>query len=984
MTAFHAAEPIYLWLLLILPLFWLAARRLRTVETGRRWLIIILRTLIILLFILALAKMEFVRQSKDLTVYFLLDQSDSIPVNLRERATQVISEFSKEKPANDEAGLIVFGDQPSLESTAVKTFEFEGQINSAIEGERTDIAKAMRLALAAFPNNRLRRMVLLSDGNENSGSALEIARLARNNNVPVDIVPLNYSQEQDVQIDKIIVPQQTAKDSPFDVKVFLSSKEDTEGRLRLYEDGKLIVDQKVEVSGGRNTPLTLPRRLEEGGFHQYSATFEAAGDARPQNNRAEAFTYLKAEPRVLYVEGDHTSTNYLAAALRLENIVVDYVSETEIPRTLGELQGYDSIILSDVHASSMTRDQMKMIERAVQDLGVGLVMIGGENSFGAGGYQDTPIERALPVSMDVKQKKVLPNGALVIVLHTCEIPSGNAWAREISIAALDVLSAQDYFGLLYYGQKPGVGIGGGMGGWGEFWLWDPGLQQAGDKRRMRAMINNVSPMDMPTFDPTLELAYEELKDVKTQAKHIVVISDGDPAPPQKPLVNKIRDEGITVSAVAIAPHAGQTVETLKNMSYWGAGNFYYPKTARELPRIFVKEASIVRRSLIFEETFAPKYDVPSEILEGIPQLPALNGYVVTSDKDLATYALRTDKDDPLLAHWRYGLGKTVAFTSDAKSRWAAQWVSWDGYSKFWSQVVRFSLRETSSSNFQVNTELQGGRGKITIDALELDGGFRNFLEFNTTVIGPDLEPHKAQIRQVAPGRYEGEFEANQVGTYMVSMVTGEEESPELITSGVALSYSPEYQATQTNDTFLEKIAKESGGREMDAQYNPFDHTTLVSAARPQPIWPWLLFAGLLLLPLDIFLRRVYLDFAELWAGAQRYAVNTFRIITFRSPKRIEERDAAMDNLMAAKRRATADKEREREEQEARKKFRERLGDTEQSDGSVFANPDEQAPKGPVRHRSKQTVSPTEGRGESGQTGMGSLLEAKKRARKKMK
>lgn len=984
----HAARPEYLWLLLLLPFFWLAAQRLRSIEPFRRWTILVIRTLVVTLLVLALAKLEIARRSKDLTVYFLLDMSESIPMEMRERAAQIVGEFSAKKPRNDEAGLIVFGDSASLESLAVNTFEFDGAINSVYDPARTDISSAMRLALSAFPADRMKRIVLLSDGNENKGSALEIARMARNSNVPVDVLPLSYDQRQDVQIDKLVVPQQTAKDAPFDIKVFLSSQTAATGRLRLYEDGQLIVDQDVEIAPGRNPPLVLPRRLQDGGFHRYRATVEVAGDARPQNNEAQAFTHLKSEPRVLYVEGDQVNRNYLAAALRLEEIRVDFAGPQEIPVNLEELQAYDTLVLSNVHANEMTSNQMRMIERAVHDLGLGLIMIGGEDSFGAGGYQDSPIEDALPVSMDVKQKKVLPNGALVCILHTCEIPQGNSWAREISIAALNVLSAQDYFGLLYYGAKSGVGVGGGGGGWGEYWLWEPGLQQTGNKRAMRAKIRGVQPMDMPTFDPTLELAYKELERVKTQAKHIVIVSDGDPAPPNQALATKIRDAGISISTVIIAPHAGQSEETMRQLAYWGSGNFYYPKTANELPRIFVKEASVVRRSLLFEDPFYPVKDTPSEVMAGIGDLPMLQGYVVTSDKELATITLRTDKDDPLLAHWRYGLGKTVAFTSDAKNKWAADWVDWEGYSKFWSQVIRWSLRETSTSNFQINTELRGGKGYVVVDALNPDGSFINFLDFDSTVLGPDLEPQKIRVRQVGPGRYEGEFDANQVGTYMVRLSAGEDERQQTAVSGAALSYSPEYEASRSNDEFLERIARESAGTLAGMDYMPFRHD-MPAQSRPRPIWEALLLLGLLLIPLDVFVRRVYWEPSEIAAWLKARVSFIWLTLTFRRPKVLVERGEAMGSLMQAKQRATAELEATKEEERTRRRFRERLaqGDAPAGAESVFEQAEAAASKVPVRHTAKQTIAASDGPerrpAAAGGSSLSSLKEAKQRAKKKM-
>lgn len=980
------SEPIYLWLFLLLPVVWLLAGRLSLIERPRRFTIIAIRTLLLVALLSALSRAEWRKQSRDLSVFFLLDVSESVPSEQVNQGIDLLGKLSKRAAIADETGVIVFGEKPSIETSVVKNFDFEGKLNSTVSGNRTDIASALRLALAAFPADSMKRIVLLSDGNENLGSSLEVARIAKNSGIPIDTIPLRYESRNDLQLEKIVIPERTTKDAPFDLKVYVNAEKDTEGVLRIFEDGELIIEDKRMIRAGRNPPLVLPRRLTEGGFHQYSATVEAAGDVRPQNNTARAFTYLKAEPRVLLVEGGMLEgTRYLAGALRAENIQVDVVVPNQMPFSLEEVQRYDSVILSNVPAGEMSQAQMQMFERAVHDLGIGLVMIGGESSFGAGGYMDTPIETALPVSMDVKQKKMLPNGALVIILHTCEIPDGNAWAREICVASLNVLSAQDYFGLVYFGMKSG---GTGQqnpqwgGGWGEYWLWDPAVQKVGDKKAMRTAIKGVQPMDMPNFDPTLKMAAEELIKVKAQTKHIIVISDGDAAPPSQSVVNTIRDNGITVSGVAIAPHNGMTVDTLKQMSFWGSGNFYYPKTSSELPRIFTKEATIVRKSLIREERFVPRGSAPSEILLGFDALPELNGYVVTTAKDLATQALVTEWDDPLLAHWRYGLGKTVAFTSDAKDKWASAWVAWPSYAKFWAQTVRWSLRETNSGNFQVNTELQGGVGRVTIDAVDDAGNFQNFIDFKASVTGPEFTSEPLTVQQVAPGRYEGTFSASKVGTYMLSMTTGEKDAqgdPQFLTSGVSLSYSPEYETSASSDEFLEKLSKAAGGELVadPTQYNPY-RRNLTPAMRPNQLWPWLLLLATVLLPVDIFLRRVYLNWGEL---AEWLRAKVFGFLPGREHEKAYE--TRMEGLRAAKSRATADQEAERLEREARAAFRERLTEKQESQppegGSVFAQHDPD--KKPVARPGKITYTADTGEAPPPpqQGGMGSLMEAKKRA-----
>lgn len=978
------AEPWFLGLLALLPLVWWLGMRLRTVERGRRYAILGVRTVVILCLVLALARTELVRRSSNLVVYFLLDVSESVPPQQQDQAKALVREFSDRMTPRDEAGIIVFGAQPSLEETATNPFEFRGTLFSQVETTRTDLSAAMRLAMAAFPADRMRRIVLFSDGNENAGSALEVARLARNNGIPIDVVPLRYSERSDVAVEKIVVPQQTTRDAPFNIDVFVRAERDTVGTVVLYEDGKVLARQEnVELKGGRKTQLSLPRRLAEGGFHRYTAVVESAGDTRPQNNRGEAFTWLKGEPLVLLVNGNESEEkNYLEGALRAENIRVETVGPERIPNSLEELQRYDSVILSNVGAGSMTYSQMEMIERAVHDLGVGLVMVGGENAFGAGGWQDTPVEKALPVSMEIKQKKVLPAGALAIILHTCEIPSGNAWARDIALAALDVLSERDYFGIAYYGPSPGSSNF--DAGFGDNWLWTPAMQQVGSKSPLRAKIKTVAPADMPVFEPTMKMAHEALKPLNTQVKHMIMISDGDPQPVSQEFVQAMRDDGITISTVAIAPHVPEQVETLENIAFWGRGTFYYPKTSAELPRIFIKEASIVRKTLISEEPFTPVYTDPSsEILVGLQSgLPQLRGHVVTSMKDLARQALASHEDDPLLAHWRYGLGKSVAFTSDATNRWSADWVVQDLYAKFWSQLVRWSLRETGGRNYQVSTEVAGNTGRVVVDALDDDGNFRNNLEFEATVIGPNLESTPVIVRQTGPGRYEGTFPADATGSYMVSLRREQDGERELVTTGASVAYSPEFGTTRSNDDLLEKIASATGGKVADARYNPFRHD-MEQRTRPTPLWPLLLWLGLFLVPVDIFLRRVYLEWSEVRAWfAEKFA--------FRRARQSAEQDTQrLAALKAAKARATSGNAREQAPAEAAApplppqpagSYRDRIlqrGD--QSTGtepSVFREPD-----------TTRGTSPKPRPGDPGQPPTGasftsSLLEARRRAQRR--
>ena len=858
-------NPAYLWLLLGIPFVIYFGLRLTTLSWSRRWVSIILRCIIILLFVLALGRVELVKKHDNLFVFFLMDHSKSIPQDLRFQQVGFINRAAEDMGKNDTAGVIVFGSDASIEIPDAKKLKIT-RIESVPGEEQTDISAAIRMAMARFPEDSQKRIVLLSDGNENKGDAVEQARVASGQDVYIDTIPIYTGIEKanEVYVDELMTPSTVKADEPFNVKIVVSSEREGAGRLSLYQNNKKVAEQEIKLDAGKNA-FTLPRTLATSGFYKFEARVDVPGDALIENNRAFGFTVIKGEPKVLLVTADPIQEADLVAALRLENINVEMLGIGEIPSTLAEYQDYDSVILSNVDSVSLSPGIMKSLESNVKDSGAGLVMIGGEDSFGAGGYNNTPVEKALPVDMDVKHKKVLPRGALVLVLHTCEIPDGNAWARDIAIAALNTLSSRDLMGVLIYDYTKG-----------ESWLFP--LRKVAEKAYMKSLINSATPGDMPSFDTTLQMAYNGLNSVMAGKKHIVIISDGDPASPNQFLANKIKKANITISTVGIAPHSPRDTNMLKVLAQWGGGNFYDVKNPNALPRIFIKEAMIVKRGLLQEEPFKPVVQHTSELIENIQSgFPVLKGYVVTTAKDKAETPLISDKKDPVLAHWRYGLGKSAAFTSDAKKRWAADWLAWGEYSKFWAGAVRWTMRSMARSDLKIASKIEGSKGTITIDAIDDKGDFINFLEMKGTVVSPEFNIQKVQLKQVGPGKYETGFTANEVGSYMVNVISKQrgaaDDTAAIQTAGVALSYSPEFKSFKTNEPLLGEISSITRGRMLGSPEAVFDHNLLVTKTS-KAVWWTMLAAAICLFPIDIFIRRVMIDYGKIFVWAKAAAART--------------------------------------------------------------------------------------------------------------
>ena len=844
------AFPWALTLLLLVPWAVWIGRRVRSLSPARKTVAIVLRALMLLALIGALAGAELVKRSDKLAVFFLLDESNSIPETARLGAVEAVKHIAElYMTGKDEAGIIVFGEEPSIELGIAPGLQFD-RVLSYVGGEQTDAAAAIRLAMAAFPQGYMRRIILFSDGNETQGSAVEEAKIAQAAGVEVDAIPLHIEGGREVRLREVSAPNRVNAEEPFQVRVVVTADQDCQGTLRLYqrtrEGRRMLPPTNVTLRKGENVFL-LPQELSTAGFYEYEAEVESDVDTIPANNVGRGFTVVYGEPTVLYVESDPEHSIHLGPALEKEGLKVVSVDLAGMPTSLAQFQSFDAVILSDISATDLSSEQLRGIEAMVRDLGIGLVMVGGPRSFGAGGFHGSPVENALPVSMDLKQRKILPRGALVLIMHTCEIPDANAWAREIGLASLNVLSSQDLMGAVAYLYPNG-----------EDWVFE--LQPVGDKSAMRQALMRADPGDMPQMGPTLKMAADALAAADASVKRIVIISDGDPAAPGGSLIRNIIERKISVSTVCIAPHSMSDQNMLQKIADATGGEYYYVNDPQKLPQIFAKEAAVVKGSLLVEEEFTPQIRHDSELLQGLraTPFPKLLGYVATTAKDNATVPLVTHKNDPLLAHWRYGLGKAVAFTSDVTSRWAANWLGWEKFTRFWAQNVRWAMRDVARSNFRVETKVKDGKGYIKIDAVDDQGNFVNFLRPRGIVTGPepDFARQNISLAQTGPGIYEGAIPLSHAGVYLINLLyENPDGSSGMIPAGLAMDYSREYEYNTTNLPYLDQVSVAGGGALLDPDQNPFQHN-LTASPTVTAIWHYLAAFAACLFPIEIFVRRV--------------------------------------------------------------------------------------------------------------------------------
>ncbi|MHB2017913.1 MAG: VWA domain-containing protein, partial [Candidatus Xenobia bacterium] len=712
---------------------------------------------------------------------------------------------------------------------------------SSVGTDRTDISRALRLASATFPENVHKRIVLLTDGNENQGDAAAEAQLAKARGIELWTVPYPEETTPEVLVESVSLPPRVDLDAPFEVKVVVRSTQETDGILRLSQNGTEVARSAVHLHAGPNV-FFLPRITDKPGAYRYEATIEAAADTRPENNTASAVTFVAGRPRVLYLTGYNGRPGFLPSVLKAQGIDVDVGTSQDFPTTLDGLAGYRAVIFSNLPATELSDAQMKLLASYVRGLGGGFAMLGGPDSFGAGGWYGTPVEEILPVSMDLRKKKLLPTIAIAIAIDKSgsmgELTGGvekMLLAREAAIATLDLIGPQDQIGVVCFDEAA---------------YWTVPLQPAVKRPEIADEIATIRPGGGTDMYPALQEAYQALKGATAVVKHIIVLSDGETAPRDfDTLLSHIEADHITVSTVAVGVDADQ--HFMAHLAELGKGRAYYTDQPSVLPRIFTKDTILASRRAVSEKPFLPqRSDDALSLLRGVPieQAPPLLGYVLTSPRDRAQTPLLGPDGDPLLSGWRIGLGKSIAFTCDDGRRWARPWASWQPSRTFFTQMVRWLFSDVPDASFAVDATQQGGHLRLQVDASDDSGQFQNFLDLQATVSGPSTL--HLPLHQTAPGRYVAEADLPQTGSYVVTVQDPKSDRQRRV--AIDYPYSPEFSQTGTNHSLMARLGRPAG------PHDRFFARPPTPVYRPQDVWWPLALCALLLFPIDIAIRRVFL------------------------------------------------------------------------------------------------------------------------------
>ncbi|GCE20266.1 glutamine amidotransferase [Dictyobacter kobayashii] len=807
----------------------------------QRWLILATRLLLFSFIILALAGTAWAMPVSRQATIFVGDISASTGPQ-RAFIEQWISSAVKHKHADDQVGIVAVGRNALVEQSIQSQIVDFSHFESTPDTNYTDLAAGLRLASAILPSNSQRHIVLLTDGQQNLEDALQEAQLLQQQGIRLDIVALPNVNGDDVRVDSFEAPSNLHTGERFNLHTRIYSTVAQQGTVRIYLDSAIISQQKVALSAG-SQDLSFDMQAPTVGFHTFRITIEAPKDSITQNDEAAAFVNVQGPPKILVIEGQPGSGRNIVAALQATHINVTVGTPGDIPTTLDGLVPYSSVILADVPAISLGNTRMQILQSFVRDLGHGLVVSGGQNSYGVGGYTDTPLEQTLPVSMDIPQHKETPTIAVVLIVESLEAQVPINISKEAAKGVVGLLTSRDQ-----------VGISAGYG------TLSVKMQHVTDKKSIDKAIDNMNPVDPPSYNPDFANAEQELLHTDAKIKHIILLGDGDAYDNYAPQVTKLANENITVSTVETNALSSEDLATMQNVAQWGKGRFYRADNPSIIPQILLKETQRAARRSLINETFNPAVVGNHPILTGITGLPTLNGYVATTPKPAAQVVLVSHLDDPVLAVWQYGLGRVAAWTSDALGLWTKNWLTWDDAPKWWANVVTWTLPAANDGAMNINGKVNNGIGQLTVDlpsGTTAEGGQQ---QVQVHIIGPDLSQQNINLQPTAPERWEGSFPASQVGGYLLQVTwqgANKKESRLTATTGLVVPYSPEYRNQGTDMRFLQLLAQAGGG----ILLNPNDiesafTQSLIPTSASIPISFWLLILAALLLPVDIAARRL--------------------------------------------------------------------------------------------------------------------------------
>ncbi len=858
---YELVQPALLGALLVTPiLMFVLGRSLADLPWPQRILALVFRVTFLGLIAFSLARLVRTDEAHRVATVLLVDVSDSVSDQALDDAKKTIESFYGARGREDVLRVVTFAERPRrIEVEQSGKLAIPASLRHAPRGKpasaSSNIESALELAYGLFPPGYLKRAVVVSDGVETEGNLLAEAGRARGLGVKLWAVPYRRPLPPEVAVVALRLPDKVDVGQSFEVAADVYASRATKVRAKLYQGealNGLEGVREIELAAGPNE-IKFQSVVRVGGEVTYDLKLEPAGaDEFKENNTYSATLDVPGRPAVLYVEGQPQRASYFANALGTQQFDVDTRAPAAFPASLRELERYDFIAISDVPKEALNPAAQDLVEKYVRDLGGGFLFAGGDAGYGLGGWAHTTFERMLPVRMDAERRKEMPDVAMMLVIDRSGSMTGLPleMAKAACIATLGALQPDDLLAVIAFDSSPVRYVK---------------LQQARYRSRIQNEIERIQPGGGTVIFESLDMAYQDLSVVRARRKHVILLTDGQADERNvRDLVQAMVASSITVTTVGLGEGVKQ--DFLRTIADNGGGRFHYVPDPNSLPKIFTRETEMVSQQAAVDEWFPVEQVGSAEFLKGvaISAAPLLHGYVATELKPPpAQLVLQSDRGDPILARWRVGLGWALAWTSDVKNHWAVEWLRWSGYPKFWGQLVREHMRVKRRRELDMKTEVVGSRVRATVDAFTADERFDDGVDSKLFVspAGKATERREVAMKQVAPGRYEADFELTGFGSYVLRAEHARRDAegnrkPFATSSGrVSNPYPREYSSFEPDIEKLTRAANVGGGSLDPKPAAVFDPAG-EKITYQKDLWSRFVLAAIVVFLLDLLVRRV--------------------------------------------------------------------------------------------------------------------------------
>lgn len=846
------AHPGVLLALLALPLLAIVARRsLTDFARGQIALQTVLRALVFAAAVVALAGPELRGPARGVSLVIAADVSDSVAGESLAAAGQAIGQAAR---------VAALRGDPPVRVVRFAAEPEEIAPGSALQrmpagGAATDPALALGLGAGLIDTTAVPRLLLLSDGLATRGDLAGLAARLGQRGVAIDVMSLPAAKQPDAAIAELSAPELVHAGEPFPLEVRILSDRAGDAQVRVEGGRDVVIDEPVRtvslVAGSR--AVAFRARVLAPGTAVLRAHVAAPGDRRPANDDGVLAVVTESDPRVLCLEGTPGVAAAFTRALAAQRMAAQVRPAHGL--TPAALAGVDLVVLADVPRAALTEDALAALEAFVR-AGGGLLVAGGTQSFGPGGYARSRLEAMLPVRLDVPEVEEEPGLALALVIDRSGSMTGPKLdlTKQAARATADAMAPSDQIAVIAFDNQASPVVP---------------LQAAANRQRIARDIGRIAAAGGTNILSGLREAVDQLLPIRARKKHVILLSDGQSPYDEIPdLIDAASAARITISAIGVGDGADQTM--LKSIAARGGGRFYQTRDPASIPRIFSRETSDLGERSIVERPTRPRVDKQVAALAGtdLGAAPPLGGYVATRRRTQAETLLAAPDGAPLLARWPLGLGQVVAWTSDLGARWGAAWARWSNFDKLWAQVARAAMRRHPPNHFAVASTRLGDRVRVAVDAVGADDQFLRGLQGQVTVteVGPDGQarpPRAIPLSETAPGRYEASLHPDiESGALLFAGALSSAGAPVADAAGrLALPLAPELMPRPDGDqegaAALAAAASASGGRVVHDAVESLDprgagHPTPLPLRRP------LLLAAALLYVADVALRRLRL------------------------------------------------------------------------------------------------------------------------------